>query len=211
MLKYFTSQIICMGNGYGEEVHGFLDYLLVARPSQTLLDKIEQERQVFFETYKQKAALQDSPHIQIANFVGTESMEATMIRWIHRICSQHKSFPVTLNNYSGFPTHTVYVRVQDHAPFKQLSGQLAVIDQYLRSNGYPQAAIKYRPQLPIATGLDSKVYDRAMFDYSQKTFHETFMLEELVLLKRNNPFDDCKQVNVFRFYPLDTNIYNRVA
>ena len=200
-----------MDNGYRKELHGFSEYLLVARPNQTLRDKIEHERQGFFHTYQQRAPLQDSPDIQIANFIATESMEETMIRWIQRICSQHKSFAVTLNNYSGFPSHTIYVRVQDHAPFRELSGQLGVIDEYLQSNGYPQAALKYRPQLPIATGLDNELYDRAMLDYSQKTFHETFIIEELVLLKRSNPFDGCKQVNVFRFYPLDTNIYNRVA
>ena len=200
-----------MDNGYRKEVHGLSEYLLVAQPNQTLRDKIEQERQVFFQTYKQRATLHDSPDIQIANFMARESLEETMIRWIHRICRQYRSFAVTLNNYSGLPSHTVYIRVQDHATFKELSHQLTVIDQYLRSNGYPQAALKYRPQVPIATGLDIAVYDRAMFDYSQKTFHETFMIEELVLLKRDNPFDGCKQVNVFRFYPLDTNIYNRVA
>ena len=43
--------------------------------------------------YKQKIAVKTKPHITIANFLAKESMEETLIRWIHRICSQHKSFP----------------------------------------------------------------------------------------------------------------------
>ncbi|HKH62273.1 MAG TPA: 2'-5' RNA ligase family protein [Flavitalea sp.] len=197
--------------GYENDVQGLSEYLLVARPDPNVCDKVRQEKQLFFDTYKQGVALQNPPHIKIANFHANEAMEETVIRWIQRICSQYKSFPVTLNNYSGFPSHTIYVRIQDHAPFKQLADQLAVIDEYVQSNGYPQARLVYRPHVTIANGLGNKVYDWAMSDYSQKTFHETFMMEELILLKRNNQFDTCKQVNLFRFYPPDTNLYNRVA
>lgn len=196
---------------YENDGRGLSEYILVARPDRKVCDKVWQEKQVFFDTYKQGLALQNPPDIKIAHFHANESMEETVIRWIQRICSQHRSFLVTLNNYSGFPPHTIYLRIQDHAPFNQLADQLVVIDEYVRSNGYPHARIVYRPHVTIADGLGSTLYDRAMSDYSQKTFHETFMMEELVLLRRNNQFDTCKQVNVFRFYPPDTNTYNRVA
>ena len=187
------------------------EYLLVAHPDDNVFNKIMDIKQDFFKTYNQKIAVKTKPHITIANFLATESMEETVIRWIQRVCSQHKSFPVTLNNYSGFPPHTVFVRIQDHTPFKQLAAELKVIDQYVRSNGCPEARLVFRPHLTIAKGLDNNIYNKAMLDYSQKTFHETFLLTELILLKRNNQFDACKQVNVFRFYPPDTNMYNQVA
>lgn len=187
------------------------EYLLVAHPDENVYNKIADEKNVFFETYKQKVAVKTKPHIAIANFLATETMEETVIRWIHRICSQYKSFPVTFNNYSGFPPDTIYIRIQDHSPFKQLAVQLKVIDEYVRSNGCPEVRLIYRPHLTIAKALDNNVYDKAMLDYSQKTFHETFLLTGLVLLKRINQFDTCKEVNVFRFYPPDTNMYNQVA
>jgi 2'-5' RNA ligase len=196
-----------MANGSQE----LWEYLLVAHPDENVDNKITEEKKIFFNTYKQRLAVKTKPHITIANFLATESMEETVIRWIHRVCSQCKSFPVTLNNYSGFPPDTIYVRIQDHSPFKQLAAQLKVIDHYVRSNGCPEARLIYHPHLTIAGGLDSNVYNKAMADYSQKIFHESFLLTELLLLKRNNQFDTCKQVNVFRFYPPDTNIYNQVA
>ena len=187
------------------------EYLLVANPDENVYNKIMDVKQAFFDVYKQKIAIKTKPHITVANFLAMESMEETLIRYIHRICSQYMSFDVTLNNYSGFPSHTIYARIQDHAPFKQLAVQLNVIDQYVRSNGCPEARLIFRPHLTIARGLDNNVYNKAMLDYSEKTFHETFQLTELVLLKRNNQFDACKEVNVFRFYPPDTNMYNQVA
>jgi 2'-5' RNA ligase len=187
------------------------EYLLVAPPDAYVYNKIMHVKQDFFNSYKQPVAIETNQHITIANFLATEAMEETAIRWIHRVCSQYRSFPVTLNNYSGLPSHTIYVRVQDEAPFKQLAAQLKVIDQYVRSNGCPPAKLIYRPHLTIARGLDDNVYNKAMFDYSQQTFHESFFLTELILLKRCNQFDACKQVNVFRFYPPDTNMYDEVA
>lgn len=187
------------------------EYLLVAHPDSTVYNKIVDIEQSFFDAYKQKIAVKTKPHITVANFLARESMEETIIRYIHRICSQYKSFPVALNNYSGFPPHTIYIRIQDHAPFEQLASQLKVVDQYVRSNGCPEARLIFRPHLTIARGLDDSVYNKAMFDYSQKTFHEIFQLTELILLKRSNQFDACKQVNVFRFYPPDTNMYSEVA
>jgi len=52
--------------------------------------------------------------------------------------------------------------------------------------------------------LTEQVYNKAMADYSQKTFHESFQVEELVLLKREHSFDACRTVNVFRLPYADT-------
>ena len=187
------------------------EYSLVANPDGNVCKKVMEVREEFRETYMYKRPGENEPHIVIANFVATESMEETLIRWMQRICSQHKGFPVTLNNYSGFPAHSIYIRVQDHEPFRQLATQLRVIDEYVTSNSCPPVRLLFRPHIAIATGLESNVYEKAMLDYSHRTFHESFNLSGLVLLKKSNPFDNCKQVNVFRFYPPDTNMYGEVA
>ncbi len=192
-------------------VHQLWEYLLVVEPDQNVCDRIEAEKKRFLSIYKPGVRAELKSRIMIAGFKATESMEGTVIRWIHRICSQYKSFLVTLNNYSGFPTHTVYVRIQDHTPFKQLAAQLHVIDDYVQSSGCPEARFVHRPHLSIASGLTDDVYNNAMPDYSKETLHERFLAEGLVLLKRNNSFEPYKQVNVFRFYPPDTNTYEATA
>lgn len=187
------------------------EYLLVADLGERVGKRVIDIKRDFAETYKQKKADETRSCITIANFAASESMEETVIRWMQRICGQFRGFPVTLNNYSGFPSHSIYIRVQNHEPFHQLASQLKVIDQYVTSNGFPPSRLVAKPHITIATGLDKPLYDKALLEYSQKTFHEAFDLDGLVLLKRNSQFDKCKEVNVFRFYPPDTNIYGKVA
>lgn len=190
---------------------GLWEYLLVIRPDAQTCSKLAAEKQDFFNRYQQTSAIQIKPHITVGSFFAMEGMESTIIKWMQRICSMQSSFPVTLNNYSGFPDHTIYLRIQNPTPFQELAFRLKVIDSYIQSNNCPSLRLVHRPHLSIAAKLPPKVYDKAMPEYSRKTFHETFMVTELLLLKRMNEYDACRHVNVFRFYPPDTNSYNQVA
>jgi len=95
----------------------------------------------------------------------------------------------------------IYLRVQDHEPFRELMRQLRAIDDFIRSNGCPPVNLISRPFLSIAGGLTEQVYNKAMPDYSRRTFHDSFHVHQLVLLKREHAFDACKTVNNFRLLP----------
>jgi hypothetical protein len=185
------------------------EYLLVIYPGGELEEKILGEQKQFSDDYA--VTVRNKPHITVAAFQAGEVMEETLIRWIQRICSQYQSFDLMLNNYSGFPPHTVmpaepalrvpgtiYLRVQDPQPFKFLMQQLQSIDEFIRSSGCPPVHFISRPFLCIAGGLTEQVYNKAMPDYSRRTFNETFHVRELVLLKRTHAFDPCKTLNIFR-------------
>lgn len=192
------------------------EYLLVIYPYGELQDRLLDEQQQFSLDYGLQTAASMSgkpigpipvgnkPHITVAAFQAGEPMEDTLIRWIQRICNRHKSFDITLNNYSGFPPHTIYLRVQDPQPFRELMQQLRAIDDFIRSSGCPPVNLINRPYLSIAGGLTEQVYNRAMPEYSRKDFHDSFHVKEMVLLKREHSFDACKTVNIFRLLP-DTN------
>lgn len=174
-----------------------MEYLLVIYPYGEVFEKLVEEQQQFLSDYGLIMKGRNRPHITVAAFQAGEQMEDTLIRWIHRICRRNERFEITLNNYSGFPPHTIYLRVQDPQPFRQLMQQLRAIDDFIRSSGCPPVNLISRPYLSIAGGLTEQIYNKAMADYSQKTFHESFQVEELVLLKREHSFDVCRTVNVF--------------
>jgi hypothetical protein len=176
------------------------EYLLVIYPGGEMEEKLLGEQKQFSDDYS--VTVRNKPHITVAAFQAGEVMEDTLIRWIERICNQYRSFDLTLNNYSGFPPHTIYLRVQDPHPFRQLMQQLGAIDEFIRSSGCPPVNLVSRPYLSIAGGLTEQVYNKAMPDYSRRTFHDTFHVRELVLLKRTHAFDPCKTVNIFRLQPL---------
>lgn len=178
------------------------EYLLIVNPEVGVWQQVMDEKASFFNEYREVSAIQAKPHITIANFLAKEEMEDTVLRWMHRIISSHKAFTVALNNYSGFPNaNTIYLRVQDHQPFKQLAKELKVIDELVRDNGLPKAHLISNPHMTIARRLNKPVYEKAMLQYSNKDFHAEFEVKELLLLKRTRQFDSCKQVNVFRLQP----------
>ena len=177
------------------------EYLLVIYPNGDLQEKLLEEQQQFSADYGLQITVRNRPHITVAAFQAGEIMEDTLIRWVQRICNSYKCFELTLNNYSGFPPHTIYLRVQDPHPFRQLMQQLRSIDEFIRSSGCPPANLITRPFLSIAGGLTEQLYNKAMPEYSRKTFHDSFRVDELVLLKRTHSFDACKTVNIFRLQP----------
>lgn len=193
------------------QANGLFEYLLVGHPDDNVYTKIMEEKQQFYDDYREKIAVKTKPHITVANFLASEAMEPTIIKWMQRICGAQQSFTVTLNNYSGFPPHTIYLRVQDPLPFQQLAKQLKTIDDFIRASACPPAKLITRPHLSIARKLPEQVYNKAMSDYSQKTFHESFMLDELLLLRRQHQFDPCKTIQVFRLRPADSNFLSDVA
>lgn len=182
----------------GTSLQQYYEYLLVVHPAAGVYAQLMQEKQYFFDTFKEKVAIKTLPHITVANFLARETMEDTIIRYMHRIFSMQKSFTVTLNNFSGFPPHTVYARVQDHEPFKQLAAALAPVEHYIKGNDCPPAKFIKHPHLSIARRLKAEVYEKAMFEFSQRTFFASFNAEEIVLLKRQSQFDKCKQLTVFK-------------
>jgi len=178
---------------------GLYEYLLVVSPAGEVYEQLLAEKKNFYETYQERTAIKTLPHITVANFMAKEAMEETLIRYMYRIISTHKSFEVMLNNFSGFPSSkTLYVRVQEHEPFKQLAASLKTLQGYIENNDCPPPHFISNPHLTIARRIKEPVYDKAILDYSQKVFHASFMVNELVLLRRKSQFDKCETVNVFR-------------
>lgn len=190
---------------------GLYEYLLVGHPDAGVYNKVMQEKEYFSGEYNANIAVKTKPHITVANFLASEAMEPTIVKWLQRICGAQQSFPVTLNNYSGFPPHTIYLRVQDPLPFQQLAKQLKTVDEFIRASACPPAHIISKPHLSIARKLPEQVYNKAMADYSQKMFHESFMLDELLLLRRQHQFDPCKTIQVFRLRPAGNQLFSDVA
>jgi len=179
------------------------EYILVVRPTDEVCNQVTEEMQQFYATYRHKAAINTKPHITVTRFFARQAMEETIIRYMHRITSTQKCFSVMLNNYSSNPGNNIFIRVQEHEPFKQLYNALAPVNQYIQRSGYPAAVRVVKPHLTVAKKLQQSIYNTAIFDYSQKLFCASFMVNGLVLLKRRSHFDAFTQVNVFKLAPND--------
>jgi 2'-5' RNA ligase len=181
--------------------HDLYEYMLLAYPDADVHEKIAAERKVFYDEFKQKAFVGTRPQITIASFLAKESMEEVLMRWIQRICAQQQSFTVTLNNYGGFPPHTIYLRVQNEQPFRRLAKELTVLDTYVNSCACPPVKISSKPYVSLAAKISEDIYFKALTQYAHKSFHESFVVKELLLLKRKHQYEDGKKINVFGLPP----------
>jgi len=176
-----------------------MEYMLVLQPSDQVNEKVLLEKQDFSHQYGTKTTPKSKPYITIATFLAKEAMEGTLNRWINNICRQQQGFELTLNNFSGFPPDTIYVRVQDPMPVFTLTQQLKKLDDFMRSSECPPMKFSYKPYLAIAQKLSMETFEKALKNYSQKEFHESFAVEELILLKRSHEFDASSLVNKYHF------------
>jgi 2'-5' RNA ligase len=184
------------------------EYLLVVNPAKEVNEKLIAERQIFYDDYQEKAAINIKPHITVASFLAKEGMENIIIRWMQKICSKQQSFAVTLNNYGGFPPDTIYLRIQNEAPFLRLAKELSVVNAYINSSSCPPMLLTPKPHVSIADNLSERTFFKALTQYAHKSFHESFLVNELLLLKRKDEYDVCKPVIVFALHPLVVELAN---
>lgn len=182
------------------------EYLLVAHPGEEVNAKILMEKKNFEKKYELDEDSKFRPHITIATILAKEAMEETFIRWIQNICNLQKSFTVTLNNYSGFPSSGLYLRVQDAEPFKKLANALKILDGFMQSNGCPPLHLASKPHLTFAKGLSQYSFENAIKEYSRKSFHESFKVDKLILLKRD-AYMKCCLINTF-ILPQPTTLFD---
>ncbi len=159
-------------------------YQLVACLPGEMAGQLHQQAQAFEAAYQLNPARQEQ-ELLLAEFSATEEMEETLIRWLQRITAELKGFGVTLNNYSGIPPHTVFLRVLDHAPFRRIAALLEPIDYYVKSNQCPPVRFIQQPYLAVGRGLPPLVYEQAIADYAGRDFHEQFEVTELMLMRRS--------------------------
>ncbi len=134
------------------------EYRLLVQPGVDICAQIKAEKQYLcdeFPDFNHGGA----PEIVLGIFLAKESMEETLIRWIQRVCMRLYDFVITLNNYSSYPSDTIYLRVQDHEPFLEMAKQLNVIDEYLKSCGSPGVKWNKRPHISIGCRLTKEQYE----------------------------------------------------
>lgn len=180
---------------------GTYQYALVVKPDANVAEKILCEKQFLKERIGNLKCLDKGAFVTIATYLAREEMEETIVRYTRRICSLLTSFNVELNNFSGSPSGQIFVRIQNPQPFKVVATQLSVLNDYLRSCSYPDIKTFSQPFLPLASKLKDTVYLKTMMDYSQRTFHETFMVNELILLRRSDEYDTFKTSQIFSLQP----------
>jgi 2'-5' RNA ligase len=177
---------------------GLNEYSLVIAPAGEVYDRVMEEKRYFCLRYDQPGAVIDKPRIAVADFRAWDSMEGALIHRLEQVFREVRSFQVNLNNFSGAPPHTVFIRVQDPQPLRELASRLGVIAPYIKEKEAGGNETGNRAHVAVARELPPLVYEHAIREYAQKDFSAAFEVTELVLLRRQGQRESCQQVSVFR-------------
>ena len=186
---------------------GLWEYMLLANPDENVGEKVRIEKEYFQDKYGAEIAVKTQPHITVANLLVKEQMEDLLCRYIQNVCNLQYSFIVALNNFSGFPHHAVFIRVQNPKPFAHLTDDLKKLDSLLQPNGCPPLQLVSKPHMKIARQLEKNVYERAIAEYARRSFYEIFTLSKLTLLKRESRYKKWQTVTNF-YLPAERNLFN---
>jgi len=179
-----------------------VEYLLLAMPDARLRLRLWALTEAS-KSGEAPAGLSTAPGegIPVAGFTAGEVMEPTIIKWMQRIVSTQQCWEVRLSGYFGRPPEAVYLRVQDPLPFQKIAASLGPVDELIQSSGYPPARRNLRPQLCIAEAGHPNAAVQLDTQKLKMPFLASFMLEELVLLRRQFALEEYKTVQLFKLRP----------
>ncbi len=175
-------------------------YRLMAYPDTETELLIRTEQQYIQRRYRTAVPVHPTG-IVVAEFMAREDMEATLIRWMHRIISTQDSFRVSIQGFGALSSRQLYLRVQEQQPFQQLAGAMQVVDQYIRSYDCPPAKKFTHPCLPLTEAVPEQEFDKVVHEYAERKLNLSFEVKELVLIRNRQETATAKQINLFGLQP----------
>ena len=173
-----------------------LEYTLVIDPGIAINNSIREEIE------KEELIPSKSTYdILLGSFQAKEELENTIVRWLQRIFNLQGSFLVTLNNFSGRPPHNIHIRIQNPEEIKKMINQLKMIDHFIQSNDCPPAVLCHTPQMEIINNIPENSFSKILNEFSDKSFHESFVAEKIKLFRRSSFESSLQLVYSFSLPP----------
>ncbi|MEO8148479.1 MAG: 2'-5' RNA ligase family protein [Bacteroidia bacterium] len=168
------------------------EYLLIISPSESVKKKIYDIKKDFGVKFKSNHALHSLAHISILGKRLKEEHENSFMKRIETVCKDYRPFEIKLNGFNGFPSHTIYTEVTKNDYLQHLHYDL------LESLSL-SSRMTFTPHLTIARQLKPNQFEAALPEYLSKSFHQSFVTESLLLMKREGEFTRYQKVTEFRF------------
>lgn len=164
----------------------WIEYKLVIEPPSELLKKMNNSiGQIFNST------LPEGIEITIATLYAREEMEATLFRWLQRICNLQQAFTISIKNFGCRPPQSVFLKIEDVSPINRIINQIKMIEPYLQGSGCPPSEINQSPELRVFN-FPENIFPEAREVFNSISFEDSFTSPSLKMYKRKgdqNKFD----------------------
>ena len=160
------------------------DYLLIAQPHEDLYNKIMAIKKAFAEKYDNPMAAFLKPHLTLVSFMQYEMVEKRIIQKLQSVAERRIPFKVELSGFGSFPTHTIYINVKTKNKIVAVVKEMKEAQHLMKFDKEHKPHFITEPHVSIARKLLPWQYEKGWLEYSNKPFSASFMVDNLVLLKR---------------------------
>lgn len=166
-------------------------YMVGILPPAGLRERIDEIRKEVALEHEVYSALKPPVHITLAApFKLKPAMEKQLVQKLKSVC-QFDPFIQKLEDFDGFPEHTVFIKVLKNTGISTLYKNLkAALKPYTEGTKNP-----FHPHLTIAYRDAKEAYPQIMEQYQNRRFREEFLTDHFTLLKH-----DGKRWNVHSEY-----------
>jgi len=181
------------------------EYRLVVPLPEALQQKVLAVRQTLHEKYGVKPSFELKPSLTVLRCHAFEKGEPKLLEKLQLAALQTAPFKVELEDYAGYPTHTIYINVTTKSPFNELSKELKKSKWLMQ---VPQHAPFFinEPHLMIAQRLKPKEFTNMWNECEHRQFTGRFIADSVLLLKRSEQNKAYQVVRRFEFQNLPLSI-----
>ncbi|TCJ14133.1 hypothetical protein EPD60_08985 [Flaviaesturariibacter flavus] len=164
----------------GYRIH---EYRLQVLLPDALQERIAHLRERLNERHRVKGASGPVPALTVLHFHAFEKTEARLLERLQQLSCSMTPFKVELENFSAYPSHTIYINVPTRTPFQELVKELRQLKWLMNIQGHEPHFIP-EPQLVLAQRLKPMQFIGMWMECEHSEFSGRFIADRLALLRR---------------------------
>ena len=171
-------------------------YLLVLKPTEQVVEKINEVRFAIHEDYKTEIFPLSFPYLRLITFSGLKENETHIVNALENIARRLLPLQLILKDFGSFPTHTIYINVSSKVCLKE------IVTRIKKEGKLNPLAIEPPHYLddfyiPIAIKLKLWQFEKLSLEYSRSNFSASCIINEIQLLKRDEGIGKFKSIANF--------------
>ena len=181
------------------------EYRLTIPMPEFLREKIIDIRKRLHEKYKVKPSFELQPGLTILKCYAFDKIEPRLVERMQQVAMGHNPFKVELENFSAYPSHTIYIDVPTKSPFNELTKSLKKMKWLMNIPQHDPHFIN-EPHLIIAQRLKPMQFISMWMECEHSQFSGKFIAEEMHLYKRNADVQRYELVRAMEFMSLPLHV-----
>ncbi|HZF65073.1 MAG TPA: 2'-5' RNA ligase family protein [Chitinophagaceae bacterium] len=181
------------------------EYRLIMPLSEALQEQVKVVREKLHKDHRVKLPFELQPSLTILRFHAFDKMEAKLLERLHQVALCTQPFKIELQDFSAYPSHTIYIEVLTKSSFNDLCKNLKKHRWLMNIPGHLPQFIN-EPHLIIAQRLKPKQFENMWCQCEHSQFTGRFIADSMLLLKRSETNKMYHSVRKLEFMNLPMNI-----